>query len=343
MARTKKKLRCGKGAVCSVITRMLHPRKDVTEKYPNATHNSKVDKLTALRKELKKVNRKEQVVIVFRHGDFAEVELHCNARFCHVDTEGPVSEIFTDGSAPVDTEVEETAPPVDEGMDPVVAVPATSGDVGEDIQNLRAQGFSVDDDNEPAEENIPSTTTTPTNEPPLMPNIYQEWDSRNVCNRKSDGHSEENPRLLKTPSSETRLGYFLLFLPTSFIQNILLPMTSAQLDGGPIKFSEFMRYIGLWLLMSSQVKTAVREYFSSAPIDPYSNGALFRVNDIMTWNRFNAVTKALKYTEQEPPSYKDKFHGVREMLKAFNEHMQSIFLARWVSCLDESMSIWTSK
>ena len=343
MARTKKKLRCGKGAVCSVLTRMLHPRKDVTDKYANASHNSKVENLTAIRKEPKIVNRKEQVVIVFRHPDFAEVELHCNARFCHVETEGPVSEIFVDGSAPVDTEVQETAPQVDEGMDPVVAVPATTGDIAEDIQNLRAQGFSVDDDNEPAEENIPDKTTTSSNEQTSLPNIYQEWDSRNVCNRKSDGHCEENPRLLKTPSSETRLGYFLLLLPLEYIKTILLPMTSAQLDGGSIKLSEFMRYIGMWLLMSSQVKTAVREYFSSAPIDPYSNGALFRLNDIMSWNRFNAVTKSLKYTGNDPPSYKDKFHGVREMLQAFNDHMQSIFLAGWVSCLDESMSIWTTK
>ena len=107
--------------------------------------------------------------------------------------------------------------------------------------------------------------------------------------------------------------------------------------------SEFMRYIGLWLLMSSQVKTAVREYFSLAPIDLYSNGALFRVNDAMTWNRFNAITKALTYTDLDPPTYKDKFHGVRKILTAFNDHMASIFLAGWVSCLDESMSIWTTK
>ena len=34
--------RNGKGAVCTVITRLLHPRKEVTDKYPNAGHNSKV-------------------------------------------------------------------------------------------------------------------------------------------------------------------------------------------------------------------------------------------------------------------------------------------------------------
>ena len=342
MARTKKKLRCGKGAVCSVLTKMLHPGKDVAAKYPNAAHNKKVENLIALRKEAKTVNQKEQVVIVFRHSDFAEVELHCVERFCHVMTEGPVSEVFTDGSAPPEIE-EDVTPHVDEGMDPVVPVPSTTGDMHEDIQNLRAQGFSVDDDNEPAEENIPPPSSSTTNNTPTMPDMYQQWDSRNVCNRKADGHSEENPRLLKTPSSETRLGYFLLFLPTTFIQDILLPSTTAQLDGGALKLSEFMRYIGLWLLMSSQVKTAVREYFSSAPIDPYSNGALFRVNDVMTWNRFNAITKALTYTDSDPPTYKDKFHGVRKMLTAFNDHMKSIFLAGWVSCLDESMSIWTTK
>ena len=140
---------------------------------------------------------------MLRHADFVDIELHCVARFCHVDEEGPVSELYTDGSPPEDS-ADDNEPRVDEGMDPVVAVPTTTGDLAEDIQNLRALGFSIDDDNEPAEENLPSPSPQPNDE--VVKIIYQTWDSKAVCNRKSDGHCEENPRLLKTPSSETRLG-----------------------------------------------------------------------------------------------------------------------------------------
>ena len=43
------------------------------------------------------------------------------------------------------------------------------------------------------------------------------------------------------------------------------------------------------------------------------------------------------------PSYKDNFHEVRQMVEAWNENMMEVFVAGWVSCLDESMSIWTSR
>ena len=172
---------------------MLHHGKDIADNFPNASHNKKVENLIGLRKESNTVNRKEQAVIVFRHSDFAEVKLHCVERFCHVMTEGPVSEVFTNGSAPPEIE-EDVTPHVDEGMDPVVPVPPTTGNMHEDIQNLCAQGFSVDDDNEPVEENIPPPSSSTTNNTPTMSDMYQEWDSRNACNRKADGHSEENPR-----------------------------------------------------------------------------------------------------------------------------------------------------
>ena len=38
-------------------------------------------------------------------------------------------------------------------------------------------------------------------------------------------------------------------------------MTSNKIDGKAIRFAEFMRYLGLWLIMSTQVKTNVYKYF----------------------------------------------------------------------------------
>ena len=63
----------------------------------------------------------------------------------------------------------------------------------------------------------------------------------------------------------------------------------------------------------------------------------------MSWNRFNSITQALRFTDEPPPSYKDGFYQVRQLINAFNDHMISIFSAGWISCLDESMSVWTRR
>jgi len=63
----------------------------------------------------------------------------------------------------------------------------------------------------------------------------------------------------------------------------------------------------------------------------------------MSFARFDAITKALSFIDHDPPLYKDKFWEVRQMIHAWNWHMSDVFLAGWVSCLDKSMSIWTSR
>ena len=339
---TKKKI--GVGATCSALTRFIHPRKDVCEKYPNVPSTNKTEGLIVLRKEIKKVNRREQECVVVRHEDFA-IELHVVRRFCGVITEGPVSEFFSEGIQTKEQQPDVDGPAVDEGVEALTEVPASSGNIAEDVERFRADGFLVDDDNEPADENIPIIPPAATQEQETTtPGIdYNDWDSATTCHRKSAGHIEENPRLLRTPSSETRLGYFCLFLNEQYIQEVLLPMSSAAIDGKKVSYGEFMRYIGIWLLMSTQIKTSVREYFSAAPIDPYANGALFRCNEIMSANRFTDITRALTYTDVPAPAYKDKFHEIRQLVNGFNDHVKTIFQPGWVSCLDESISPWTSK
>ena len=71
--------------------------------------------------------------------------------------------------------------------------------------------------------------------------------------------------------------------------------------------------------MSTQTK------YSTAPIDPYGNGALFHLNEIMSWNQFNFITQVPRFTYEPFPSYKDGFYQLRQLLKAFNDHMISIF------------------
>ena len=58
--------------------------------------------------------------------------------------------------------------------------------------------------------------------------------------------------------------------------------------------------------------------------------------------KFERITFCLRLTVRDPPAYRDKFHEVRDLIAAWNDHMREVFIPGWVSCVDESMPIWTS-
>lgn len=155
MPRSRDKKKNGAGATWRAITRFLHPRKDVTDKYPNVSNISKTENLIALRKEKKRVNKREQDCIVFWHPDFAEQDLYVVERYCRVINEGPCIELFGEDTSSIE-DLEDNGTTVDVGLDTVEVLPNLTGDIREDIERLTLEGFEVDDDNEPDEENIPA-------------------------------------------------------------------------------------------------------------------------------------------------------------------------------------------
>ena len=63
----------------------------------------------------------------------------------------------------------------------------------------------------------------------------------------------------------------------------------------------------------------------------------------MSFQCFDYITQHLIFTDIDPPSFTEKFHEVRQMIESFNNHMKDMFSPGWISCLDQSISIWTSK
>jgi hypothetical protein len=117
--------------------------------------------------------------------------------------EGPLESLF------------ETPPQedVDGGEDVAVEAEATEAReipriLNEDISNFRAQGFAVDDDNEPAPENVPSPNDD------INEGMYRPWGSEPLdLRRASSGVRDIQPTLVRAdPCLHTVLGYFL---PTS--------------------------------------------------------------------------------------------------------------------------------
>ena len=73
-----------------------------------------------------------------------------------------------------------------------------------------------------------------------------------------------------------------------------------------------------------------------------AEGAPFRINRIMSCNRFDYIFSALRFTNREFP-YKDGFFQMRQFEEAWNHNMAQQFLPSWINVLDESMIEWFNK
>ena len=155
-----RQLKVGTGADCSVLIRMLHPSKLVNDTLTNREASERLVGLVALRKELKLVNRREQQCVVFRHDLFPNKELHCCMRYCKVHKEGDPVHFFTaQTDSPGSDEVEVSSATVEESRELPNDFENLIGS-NEDIMYVQNLGFDVDDDDSPAPENVPGTTST---------------------------------------------------------------------------------------------------------------------------------------------------------------------------------------
>jgi Transposase IS4 len=74
-----------------------------------------------------------------------------------------------------------------------------------------------------------------------------------------------------------------------------------------------------------------------------NNGAPFPLNNLMSQNFFDEILKYLTFTNLQPPNYRDRFHYIKQIVKAWNKNIQTNYLSGWPTCLDESMSTWTNQ
>ena len=167
-----------------------------------------------------------------------------------------------------------------------------------------------------------------------------------MYNRRVKGLRYKSPKMSNPLGGSKYIDYFLYFLPVDYFKEVILIQTNdATKNGseGEMTWGEFVRYIGLWLLISTVAYGGdCRSYFSNNPVSPWK-GAPWRLGAYMTGWKFERITSSLRLTDTPTPSYRDKFHEVRGLIDAWNEHMLDCFIPGWVSCLDESMSIWTSR
>jgi hypothetical protein len=281
------------------------------------------------------------VCFVYRHDDFEGAELHACQRWSKVESEGAASHIFgADDTNEEEEKGEEAADPV--GGTPIPPQVLRAGNSAQDITDIRNLGFSVDDDNEPAPENIPIPEENDNNAAP----DGRRWGWAGIDHRKHAGGQSTRARIncLTGLALEgtTMLTMFLLFFPRKFMEDVVIVETNKRIAGKQVTFGEFLQFLGLWLYMSTLSGFRRSDYWSSKPIS-MRMGAPYRFNEFMALKRFEAILIALAYTDETPPLYQDRFWEVRQIITAWNKNMSDIFTSSWVSCLDESMSPWNNR
>ena len=335
-----KKKKLGVGAKCNIANKYLHPGKTIADRYPNQTAQSRLDNAVCYKMGLMKIRKKEVEVAFFRHGDFENVQIYCVPRWARIVEEGSAIDFFDKDDRDGDDDVEVNV----NNVEPIVEVPnevSRAQNCGEDIAMVRAMGFMVEDDNDPAPENIPEPGGSVTD------GVTQTWGWSGADQRSLFGATDHQPKMKTVRGilleTITYPAMFLLLFPRLFLEDVILLATNSNLTK-KMDLSEFLVFIGLWFILSyASPGNLNRAEFWSLKAPNREGGAPFRLNDLMSGRRFEEIIGALAFTDLEPPSFKDKFWEIRQMVKAWNDNMCAVFSAGWITCLDESMSIWTNK
>ena len=128
----------------------------------------------------------------------------------------------------------------------------------------------------------------------------------------------------------------------NYVEKVLIPATNKRIEGKYMNLTDFFVFVGLILFMSLYVGCNRNDFFTDALIT-LLHGAPICLSVYMSGWRFNNILKALSFTSDDAPPFKDKFWEIRRLIKEWNDHMKEVFMPSWVSCLDESISPWTNK
>ena len=195
----------------------------------------------------------------------------------------------------------------------------------------------INDDNEPAPENIPIMATTSSV-------ISNEWEHMGICLHKQQSIANTLAKLVypvDTMRNDINLQLFEHLFPKQFIENIMIPTMNWKLKNA-VTYSEFLVWIGLWILMSTVDGLDHCGFWSNKDINIYE-GAPFRLTSFMSHNCFKEILNCISYTSNNPPETLDRFWEVRELIGVWNKNMGEMFIPSWINTIDESMLKWLNE
>ena len=199
---------------------------------------------------------------VFTHFDFPEEQLYAAKRYIHLTQEGEEDSLFVlaedvipavsaGAIGPLTFDQTNRADGVEANDASILLSVRTSNLRLEDMVELRSQGISIDDDNNPAPENVPrqgDNTTRTCN-----------WRREGIiCPRKA-GNLQNSFASFRHYSHDailrmSLLQLFLVMFPEDYIEEVLIPETTKGLSV-PMDLQEYMQWVGCWLYMACWVGT----------------------------------------------------------------------------------------
>jgi len=181
----------------------------------------------------------------FKNGDEFQ-EVYAVARWFKLQVEGPCDLIFQpEEVSDLDTALGDE----EEGQEmPAIILQSMNMGVRIDVDEvLGLPGVDVDDDRNPAPENVPQG-----NAGAKGACVFGEWGHGGLCNRLIASTQNPNVNLRNHPPGMTPslLQLFELMLPKTFLQQVVLPQTNLNLRC-PVGYGKFLCWIGLWLMMAT--------------------------------------------------------------------------------------------
>ena len=230
----RRKKRLGNGASISCFAKFIHPSQPWRDKLVNKG-------LNIFGRQEMMVKRRKRVCVLITHDDFPGQPFHVALGNITVESEGPEDDFF-DAPNPSDNEAQcssgpEEPPAISEMQRRVIVTQENlhSGSTSE----LRAMGVEVDDDNDPAPENVPDSNRT-----------AAAWNDAAIDLRKIGPYRNMSPSLKGMTSETVSLlspkALFLLLFPTEYLKKSLLPATNEHLpQHWPLTFDEFIVFLGI--------------------------------------------------------------------------------------------------
>ena len=125
----------------------------------------------------------------------------------------------------------------------------------------------VDDDNQPLPENI----RTPPDEGQESAQFFSNWDHSGRCFWCIKGGRKNKARLsFNTDMKPTTQQLFEMFFFKPYVVGVIIPQTNICLQQGkhcPIRYGEFLRWLGLWFLIATINGPDRTDFWSMGEVD----------------------------------------------------------------------------
>ena len=346
MAKKVGKLRQGVGAVVSIKASTVHPSHHIRATFVNRNPHKRLTGIV-LRQEDRVIRKKSVPCLVFQCDevmkDDVHVELYANKFTFKVEQEGPEDRLFDEvvvvpvPRTPENLNDDNVAPLEEMFQQEIIDLFHLGRALTvEDLEIVRG-AIPIDDDNEPAPENVPGEEADA-----AVRVVDNEWMHSGMCYRRMEkGNRKEPPQIFLQSICPDLVDYFECFFPKTFLVDVILNNVNENVEEDLVTYGELLRWIGLWFLFATNTGSQRHEFWQANDVSMF-NGAPFRVNQYMSRNRFNFILSKIAFHKIDPPPFRDKFWLVRELIDAWNFNMDVVFSSSWISCLDESMSIWTN-